>query len=304
MHSERGRKLVVERLEPNGTPTARGVAPGPHGSATDVSGRTDGAEAARPGPAAPLLTVSVVSHLQAGLIQALIAQIAALEAARIARGATALVARVVVTVNVDEPLPAELAPGAPFEIRVLRNARQQGFSRNHNQAFAACDTPLFVVMNPDLDLLDDPLPALAAAFDDPLLGLAVPRVLEIDGREADVARELPTPSSILRRTLGHRSPSPAPDWFAGVCMVIPAHVFRAVGGFDERFFMYCEDFDLCARTRLAGWRLAQVLDARMVHVAQRSSRRSLRPFLWHLNSLFKVWCSRTYRAYGARLRAC
>ncbi len=249
------------------------------------------------------MTVSIVSHGQAQLVDTLVRQIAALETARTDRRRPALVRRVVVTVNIDEPVPPYWDAIDPVEVRVVRNTRPQGFSRNHNQAFAVCETPLFVVMNPDLDLVGDPFPALASAFEDRLLGLAVPCVLEADGSEADVARELPTPAAILRRTLGDRAPSSSPDWFAGVCMALPAAVFRQVAGFDERFFMYCEDFDLCARVRLAGYRLAQIRDARIVHVAQRSSRRSLRPFLWHLSSLLKMWASRTYRLYGARLRA-
>jgi GT2 family glycosyltransferase len=84
-------------------------------------------------------------------------------------------------------------------------------------------------------------------------------------------------------------------------MLVRSEAYAQVGGFDERFFMYCEDFDLCARLRLGGWALQVVTRSRVLHDARRASQSSLRPLLWHLHSLAKVWASATYWRYRALL---
>jgi len=61
-------------------------------------------------------------------------------------------------------------------------------------------------------------------------------------------------------------------------LLFRSDAFASVGGFDEGFFMYCEDFDICARLRLAGWPLAFVPQVQVVHAAQQLSHRSVRHF--------------------------
>jgi GT2 family glycosyltransferase len=85
-------------------------------------------------------------------------------------------------------------------------------------------------------------------------------------------------------------------------MLLRREAFEQVGGFDERFFMYCEDFDLCSRLRLAGWQL-QVIEAPVLHMAQRASKKSLRPLLWHLRSLMQVWMTPAFWSYAAMLQS-
>ena len=80
-------------------------------------------------------------------------------------------------------------------------------------------------------------------------------------------------------------------WLAGMFLMVRAAAFTAVGGFDERYFLYCEDYDLSARLFNAGYPIAQVQAARAVHDAQRDSHRSLRHLKLHVVSLLKVWTS-------------
>ena len=56
-------------------------------------------------------------------------------------------------------------------------------------------------------------------------------------------------------------------------MVVRAEVFRDIGGFDERYFLYYEDIDLCLRAQEAGWRVAMAPNARVHHEGSRSTRR-------------------------------
>ena len=250
-----------------------------------------------PGARAPDLTVSIVSHGQGALVDRLLRQIARQTAA-------GLIRRVVVTLNIPEPVPADWNALAAFPVDILHNREPAGFAANHNRALAGCTDGLVAILNPDLDLQGDPLTLLAQAARKAGTGLVAPLVLQDDGRPADSARSLLTPGSVIGRLLpGRRRASTAPHWYAGMCLVLPAGVWRAVGGFDERYRLYCEDFDLCARLRLAGWALVHQPQARVRHAAQRSSHRSLRPLAWHLRSLARVWRSPVYRDYRRLLRA-
>jgi GT2 family glycosyltransferase len=62
------------------------------------------------------------------------------------------------------------------------------------------------------------------------------------------------------------------DWISGACMLVRREAFERVGGFDERFFLYWEDADLCRRLRAAGCTVRYQPAARVVHVVGRSSR--------------------------------
>jgi GT2 family glycosyltransferase len=79
----------------------------------------------------------------------------------------------------------------------------------------------------------------------------------------------------------------SPDWIAGMFMLFRSELFREVGGFDERYFLYYEDVDLCFRLRQHGYEVILVPDARAVHFAQRQSHRNLRYLLWHVRSLVR-----------------
>jgi len=256
------------------------------------------------GTAGTGITLSLVSHGQAQLCAGLLADLAALR--------PPLVARLVYTANVPEELP--VFDGLPFAVEVVRNPRPLGFGANHNQAFEMACTRgsgqgaaggYFAVLNPDLRLAHDPFPALVAHLADPQVGIVAPQVLEASGEVADFARPLVSPWEVVRRRLGAMQTHAAarePEWLAGMFLVMRCQTFASLHGFDTRYFLYCEDADLCARIRLHGLRLAVAREVSVTHLAQRASRRSLRPLLLHLSSLARFWSSPVYRRYRLLLR--
>jgi GT2 family glycosyltransferase len=239
--------------------------------------------------------VSLVSHGQASLCAALLSDLAAL--------APPAIAKLILTLNLPETPPA--LDGLPFPVELVHNPRPLGFAANHNQAFARANTEFFAVLNPDLRIAQDPFPALLAALADPGVGIVAPQVLEADGRVADFARRLVSPGDVVRRRFGgaHAEPVANPDWLAGMFLVLRSVNYAALGGFDTRYTLYCEDADLCARARLSGLRLAVVREARVTHLARRASRRSLRPLFLHVSSLLKFWASPAYKQYRRLLRS-
>jgi GT2 family glycosyltransferase len=240
-----------------------------------------------PSPSFPPITVSIVSHGQLALVRPLLEELD-----RFSRASTA---KVVLTLNIPEPdLLAGLEWG--FAIERIENASPKGFGANHNQAFERCDTPWFLVLNPDIRFDGDVLtPLVAQAAPD--AGLLTPRILEPGKSTPEQHRAIITPLEILtRRRPGYARPA-VPAWIPGLFMLFRSDAYRQVGGFDERFFMYGEDFDICARTRLAGWKLQVAEDLTVLHDARRASRTSLRHLYWHVTSLLKVWVSGAFWRY-------
>jgi N-acetylglucosaminyl-diphospho-decaprenol L-rhamnosyltransferase len=235
------------------------------------------------------ITVSIVSHAQQGLLLPLLEQLH--------RHCAAHIDRVILTVNIPEE---DLLAGASWNFPVQRivNARPHGFGANHNAAFERCGSAWFLVLNPDIRLESDVLrPLLAGAREDS--GVLTPRIVEPGSRHAgpEPHRGLLTPWEIVMRNRTGYCPPITPAWIPGMFMLLRASAYRQLGGFDARFFMYGEDFDLCARLRLAGWSIRVVEDLRVQHDARRASRRDWRYLRWHFASLLQVWGSRAFWRY-------
>ena len=248
-----------------------------------------------------MISVSIVSHGQGALVRDLLADLDAHCADTV---------EVVLTVNVPESLPFDPA-GFRFPVRVLNNCEAKGFGANHNAAFRTSQADLFCVLNPDIRLRADPFGELAERLRDPAVGVAAPLVRSPAGGIEDSARRVPTPVSILRKALlGRRGPDYAigtadlhPDWVAGMFMLLRRETFAAVGGFDERYFLYYEDVDLCLRLAWAGLRVVYCPAVEAIHDARRESHRSLRHLRFHLASMLKFFCSAPFWRHRMRRKS-
>jgi N-acetylglucosaminyl-diphospho-decaprenol L-rhamnosyltransferase len=248
---------------------------------------------AAPGSNAPprgRITVSVVSHGHRGWVERLLRTLA--------QGHGGWVDHCIITHHAPEPQLQEPAGGWPFRVTELFNTAPAGFGANHNRAFANCASEFFCVLNPDVELTGPELwAALVAQAQQPGTGLAYPILLNPDGTRQDSERESVTPAALLARHLLKRPPRRI-DWISAAFWVVPAAVYRRLGGFDEGFFMYCEDTDFCLRLRLGGWSLRRA-DVAVVHHAVRGSRKPGRHLAWHLRSLMRLWSGRVLRQYMA-----
>lgn len=234
--------------------------------------------------------MSIVSHGHHELIVNLLAQLCAWHGEQIAH--------VVLTHNLPARPVAPPPGGWPFRLTELFNDVPAGFGANHNRAFAHCQTGYFCVLNPDVELGDASVwPALVQCARQPGVGCAYPLLFNPDGTRQENEREIVTPLALLRRHLLRR-PQRQVDWVSAAFWLVPADAWRSLGGFDERYYMYCEDVDFCLRLQLAGWRLARA-QAAAVHAAGWGSR-SFSPHLgWHLRSILRLWSKPHFRSYLA-----
>lgn len=245
----------------------------------------------------PEVTLSVVSHDQGALVATLLADIG-----RYLRTPV----RVLLTVNVPETEENWSSASLPFELEVIRNTKPKGFGENHNAALALARTTLFCVLNPDIRFTADPFPPLAVLLTNPKIGVVSPAVTAPDLTPEDHARDFPSIFTLAAKAFGARAhlPPPAgpavyyPDWVAGMFMLFRAETLRSLRGFDERYFLYYEDVDLCARLRKAGYEVAVCTEASVIHAARRESRRNLRFAKWHLRSALRFFASQPRAALG------
>ncbi len=192
----------------------------------------------------------------------------------------------------SQAIVSEFAPHA----RLIQNAGNVGFARAVNQALAAAKAPRVLIMNPDCRLMAGAVAALQAELDlHDFCAIVGPRILNPDGSVQGSARGDPDMltglfgrSALLGRLLpwlpiarrnvvsdaairsGHSSV--VVDWLSGACMLACRDALARVRGFDERYFLYWEDADLCRRLRADGRHVRYVPGATAIHRVGHSSK--------------------------------
>jgi N-acetylglucosaminyl-diphospho-decaprenol L-rhamnosyltransferase len=238
----------------------------------------------------PIISISVISHMQMDLIANLLHDLN--------KHCQASSLEFILTLNQDETLPDTIG-NYGFPIRIIRNKKPQGFAANQNQAFLQATGQFFCVMNPDIRLNDDPFPALLSCLQVSSAGVVAPVVLDEAGELEDSARYFPTPFKILCKAFGKCKDSDYvvknepifPDWVGGMFMLFPNELFRQLKGFNQKFYLYYEDVDLCARLRLLGYEVVLCPKARVIHQARRSSHGDFKYLRWHITSMLCFFCS-------------
>jgi N-acetylglucosaminyl-diphospho-decaprenol L-rhamnosyltransferase len=223
-------------------------------------------------PDRPDVTVSIVSGGSAALLADCLASLP--------RAAGPLLVDVAVVDNaIGAPLD-ELVAANP-DVRWIRSDRRRGFAANHDLALAGSEARHLFVLNDDTVLGPACIERLAAFMDrNPAVGCAGPRLVFGDGRRQASAFRFPTPARLaltaltLERAGWVMSDVDRPrrvDWVHGAAMFFRADAFRAAGGFDERFYMYLEDVDVCRRLADLGWKCAFLPDAWLTHLENAST---------------------------------
>jgi len=234
---------------------------------------------------AQLISVSIVSHGHGDMVGRLVGQLLAFRE----------VAQIILTLNV----PESVALPDDARLTVIGNVRPKGFGANHNAAFVHCTQTFYCPLNPDIEFDRNPFPVLFAALGDQRVALVAPLVKSPDGKIEDSMRRFPTLVSLLVKALGgsdgryvvrEGQANFASEWVAGMFMLFRSRDFHDLGGFDERFFLYYEDVDICARVWQKGMKILACPKVSVIHDARRDSRRSLRHLRWHLGSMVRfLW---------------
>ena len=174
---------------------------------------------------------------------------------------------------------AELLAREVPSVLVVRLESNRGFAPAANRGVGAARGRIIVLLNSDAIVEGGALHAIVAAFDaDPDLGVAGARLINEDGTAQWSGGATPTLpwmigvvsgagrfARFFRRKEHRHSCLCEVDWVSGAAMAFRREVWQAAGPLDERFRFYCQDIDPCLRARKAGWRVAVVENARVVH---------------------------------------
>ncbi|MGV9680959.1 glycosyltransferase family 2 protein [Nocardia sp. NPDC003482] len=208
--------------------------------------------------------------------------------------------------NVSTDASAELVE--EFGGRVIRNSRNVGLAAAINQGAAATSAEWILVANPDTQLTVGSIAALVdTAKTDDRIGMTGPRIARLDGTPYPSGRRFPSlVVGIAHAVLGGVWPgNPATrryfgepvaevsdvDWISGCCMLFRRAAFEAVGGFDDRYFLYFEETKMALDMHRGGWRV--VLDPRVeIRHREGGSMRSapFRKVRSHHRSALRFYC--------------
>jgi N-acetylglucosaminyl-diphospho-decaprenol L-rhamnosyltransferase len=217
------------------------------------------------------------------------------------------VEEIVVVDNASIDGSAEEMAAAFPDVVVVWPGRNLGYGAGANRGAAESSAPYVLVCNPDLVVVPGAVRRLARVLDEHGdVGLAGPMLRELSGVVYPSGREFPSladaighaflglvwggnPWTRRYRHLGaeqHRARDA--DWVSGAFFLVRRLAFESVGGFDERYFMYLEDVDLCWRLHRAGWRVRYEPEAEVVHEQGRSaSRHPYAMLLAHHRSMWR-----------------
>jgi N-acetylglucosaminyl-diphospho-decaprenol L-rhamnosyltransferase len=199
--------------------------------------------------------------------------------------------------------------GEREDARVIRT-ENRGFAAASNEGLEQVDARWVLFLNPDTEVREGSLADLLAKLDaKPEVGVAGVRQVDADGNLTPTMRRFPSGTRALGDALGLERLPGRPDWLGerelrlerydrefegdwtiGSFLLARGEVLARVGGFDERFFLFSEEVDLCLRVRQAGWKVVHEPSVTILHHG--SNGRVLDPRLASQNALAQVQYAR------------
>ncbi len=176
------------------------------------------------------------------------------------------------------------------DVELITNTTNRGFSGANNQGLARARGDYLLLLNPDTEIVGDALPRMVDYMGSrPRVGMLGPQLRFPEGDVQSSRRRFPTlpilflESTWLQGLLSRRrlaryyvqdrpSDQTQPvDWITGAAMLTRRPVLEAVGGLDERYFMYSEELDWCRRVKANGWEIHYYPEAQVIHYEGKSS---------------------------------
>ena len=225
---------------------------------------------------------------------------------------------VVVVDNASKDGSVERGVDGYPDVRIIRNRQNRGFAAAANQGIASTGAPFVLLLNPDAQVVGGTLAALVkVASERPRAGAVGALVRNPDGSIQPSARRVPR----LGEGLGHaflgplmpgnrytrsytmagwdRASEREVEWVSGSAMLLRRSAFEEAAGFDEGYFMYVEDVDLCTRLRAAGWQVLFSPELEVIHQIGVSTKgQTGRMAFEHSRSIYRYFSK--HLAHGPR----
>ena len=191
------------------------------------------------------------------------------------------------------------------DVTYISTGKNLGFGGGHNYVLEMLDSKYHAIVNPDIILEEDAFSKLISFMEDESIGMCVPRLVDEDGNLLSVyRRDLTVWDMFIRmflkgafkkrqayhtmQDMDYTKVFEVP-FAQGSFLVIRTELFRQLRGFDERFFLYMEDADLCKRLNQIS-RLCYCPYATVIHKWEKGSHKSGKLFKLHVQSMISYFC--------------
>lgn len=229
------------------------------------------------------ITISIISHNHFFLIKKIINQLVLFRE----------VSQIILTLNtsLDKKYLKDIKH---HKLMIIKNDKSLGFGQNHNNAFSFCKTQYFCILNPDIIFIGNPFSLLLDIVMKNKNSIIAPVLINKDGSQQVTSRRFPSLSCLFLdyfflRKRCNEDPNLHFNWLVGAFYVLHKDIFSELNGFDESFYLYCEDIDLCLRAKKNKYNLILNNDNKVIHLAQKDSHRKINYFFHHIKSLLKLY---------------
>ena len=192
------------------------------------------------------------------------------------------------------------------DVIIHENKNIKGFAANNNKGFDLSRGEYIFLCNPDVIVLPGSIDALVNFHSrNPSIGVACPQLLNNDRTYQLSIRRFHNMKTLLLRAMSrgsdtydnptvqkylmkdfNRSKTQCIDWALGAAMLLQRNVYQQLNGFDENFFLYVEDVDLCLRSWKAGYAVVYFPKAVFIHDHERASFKGINKLMWlHIKSM-------------------
>ena len=234
----------------------------------------------------PTLSIIIVSWNVCELLRACLQAIAD-------RGSNLALEVIVVDSGSNDGSPEMIRQAFP-EVKLIARPDNVGFPKGNNLGLAQANSRYLLLLNPDTEIQGDALATMGEYMEHhPHCGALGPQLLNPDGTVQSSRRRFPSlmtaffestwlqnvaPQKLLRDYYVldvNDGETAVVDWVTGACLLTRREVYEQVGGLDEGYFMYSEELDWCRRIKDAGWEVAYLPTAQVMHHVGKSSEQAI-----------------------------
>ncbi len=166
-------------------------------------------------------------------------------------------------------------------VSIIQNPENGGFAKGYNQALESLKEDIFVLLNSDVEVSENWIEPIVSCMEhDPSISIAQPKIksylekeyFEYAGAAGGFIDQLGYPFcqgrifQKIEKDEGQYDTSKEVFWATGACMFIRSAVFKALEGFDERYFAHMEEIDLCWRAKNLGHRVFYIAESEVFHL--------------------------------------
>lgn len=190
------------------------------------------------------------------------------------------------------------------DVEYLDTETNLGFGKGHNYVLDRVDSKYHAIVNPDIVLLDDSFQKIMDFQDETGAGIVVPRLVDVTGTMIKAYRREVTIGDMFIRyfcpglfqkrkdyhtmdEMDYTQPFEVP-FAQGSFLIVRTSLFKQLGGFDDRYFMYMEDADFCKRVNEVS-NILYYPDTTVIHKWAQMSHRNKKYLRYHLGSMYKYF---------------